>query len=203
MASKAELHQRGLQSSDDGGPPGYSVTNAPLAYQSHSGFRTEFACIFIYGTDKLRLLNFSQADVERIKSIINTAWSRGIQEAKPYGMAEGIKLHGYPFKTSASGQGLLEGRQMLCRLLEELYNIGWILTETVDVCRTGLDKGWSFLKVFSISSYINRKAQTISYSGAKIPLQLLVPGPAFPSEVTIAYISWVASLPYTWTSSKI
>ena len=160
MASKAELYHRELQSSANAGPPGYSVTDAPLAYQSRSEFRTEFACIFIYGTDKLRLLNFSQADVERIKSIVHAAWPRGIQEAKPFGMAESIKLHGYPFKTSASGQGLLEGRQMLCRLLQELYNIGWILTETVDVCRTSLDKGLSFLKVFR-NLHVDRKVQTI------------------------------------------
>ena len=150
MVIKAELHRREVESSVNGGPPGYSVSNAPLLDHSRSGFRTEFACIFIYGTDKLRLLNFPRDDVETIKGILQTAWPRGIQEAKPYGMAEGIKLHGYPFKTSASGHGLLEGRKMLCQLLQELYNIGWVLTETVDVCRTSPDKGLSFPRVFRV-----------------------------------------------------
>lgn len=139
-------------------PPKYSVGTSDSS-TSFSGpaqaIRTEFACLFFHSTDKIRLLNFPDGDIVQIKGIMQSIWPRGVQKTKPYGIGQEIKLHGYPFKTSGSGQGLIEGRQMVGRLLQELFNIGWILAHSVDICTKNEEKGTAITRTPSIRPTAN------------------------------------------------
>ena len=130
MTSKAEILRESATQNNLSGPDTGS-----------SRFRTEFACLFLHNTDKIRLLNFPENDGLQIRGIIQRLWTRGIQEIKPYGQTVQIKLHGNPWRTSATGQSLIEGRRMMCTLLGELLGMGWVLSQTTGVCRTALDKG--------------------------------------------------------------
>ena len=143
MASKADIAnntQLPIYAPSGGGP---SITHT-----NPQGFRTEFACMYIYGADKIRCLNFPQAEIDKIRDILQSVWPRGIQNLRPYGMSQEIKLHGYPWKSWTSGRGLIEGRKTFCGLLQELFNIGWVLTEATNLCRGCLEKGMLLLMEF-------------------------------------------------------
>ena len=117
--------------------------NPPIiaASDRDSVFCTEFACLFLGDTDKIRFLNFPENDLLRIQGNLQSLWTRGIQDVRSYGTAHEVKLRGNPWRSSASGQNLIEGRQMLCGLLQGLSDMGWVLSQTTSICRTAVEKG--------------------------------------------------------------
>lgn len=101
-------------------------------------FETHFACVTLNEGDKLRFINFPPEHVTTCKNVINTAWPSGVQDVRPYGGSTEIKMHGYPWQTSS---GKHDARRLMRRLLETLYDLGWVLQAGVDMSKKEYDKG--------------------------------------------------------------
>jgi hypothetical protein len=103
-------------------------------------FQTRFAFITINERDKVRFIGFSDEDVAAIRPVFIKAWPKGIQAERKYGRAQEFKLGGYPW--GSEGFTPLDDTQRLVRrLLEALYNHGWILQAGLDVSKKVADKG--------------------------------------------------------------
>ena len=121
-------------------PPSYAAT--PVASTStgtQPAFRTQFACITLNMTDLIRFINFPAEDVINLKGVIQAAWPEGIQEMGPYGKSTQIKLRGRPLAYRPDGAD--ESRLLVLRILEVLYNRGWVLLVGMDMSKKKLDKG--------------------------------------------------------------
>lgn len=123
-------------------PPSYA---AMPAASSSAGtqpvFRTQFACITLNMTDLIRFINFPAQDGAHLQGVIQAAWPEGIQQIGPYGRSMQIKLRGRPWAYRSSGAD--ESRLLVLRVLEVLYNRGWVLLVAMDMSKKKLDKGTS------------------------------------------------------------
>lgn len=120
-------------------PPSYG-NSENNALTPVSSFRTTFACVSLHMRDRIRLLRFPGADVARIQDIIKSSWQRGIQNLRVYDQSNEIKLHGTPWSASGRSQKP-EARRLVMVLLQGLFDMGWILKASVDICKKEFDKG--------------------------------------------------------------
>ena len=109
---------------------------------SRAPFRTHFACITLNRRDRIRFLNFPPDVVRDMAGVIRSAWPRGIDSERAYNKALEIKVYGNPWGTDRAGDD--DARRLVRRLLEGLYDRGWVLQAAVDITKKELDKGrWS------------------------------------------------------------
>lgn len=86
--------------------------------------------------DRIRFLNFSPAEVRALREGLGTVWP--IQEVRSYGGAEEFKFRDYPWAGKANGDD--KSRRLVKRMLESLYDMGWVLQAAVDISKKSLDE---------------------------------------------------------------
>jgi hypothetical protein len=127
-----------------GGPPPFSSS----ASSSSPAIQTTFACLQLSMTDRLRLINLPKSDIAAIESTIQTYWrnpsswvgATGIQDIRSYGQAHELKMHGRPWTYTVSSENMAEPRRLVMRLLECLWDRGWIVKVATDVSSKPSDK---------------------------------------------------------------
>jgi hypothetical protein len=104
-----------------------------------SPFRTRFACVTLAALDRIRFIDFPLPVVNGMTQVITSTWPRGIQDRRLYAGAYEFKLRGYPWSSSSRGDN--DARRLVRRLLEALYDSGWVLHMAVDIVRKETGKG--------------------------------------------------------------
>lgn len=124
---------------------GSQPQSVPAAAQSTPAqapvFRTRFACVTLNRSDRIRFIGFDDDDVAAMRGTIQAAWTRGIDAAHPYGKSQEFKLYGNPWSRDSWGSDTDGASRLLRRLLEGLFDRGWVLQASVDMIKKSLDKG--------------------------------------------------------------
>lgn len=118
-------------------PPSFQEATSAGPSQGASSFQTRFACVTLNMTDRMRFINFSAPETSALRSVLGSIWP--IQDVRAYGGADEIKFKGYPWQEKVNGDD--KSRRLVRRMLEALYDMGWVLQAAVDVSRKELDKG--------------------------------------------------------------
>ncbi|POS74626.1 hypothetical protein DHEL01_v206979 [Diaporthe helianthi] len=120
-------------------PPPMAVEATALAESSRDelSFQTRFACITLNRDDRIRLINFNAREVSALVGVLGSVWP--IQDVRVCGGAEEIKLQGFPWMERSNGDD--QARRLVRRMLEALYDMGWVLLAAMDVSRGGYGKG--------------------------------------------------------------
>ncbi|KAE8441805.1 hypothetical protein EG329_004258 [Mollisiaceae sp. DMI_Dod_QoI] len=125
------------------GQPVATYADGPSA-PSYTPFRTTFASISLHRSDRLRLLGFPQSDIQAIRNVIQSSYSKGIQKEQPYAMSHEFKLYGNPWYGQSSDTVI--SRILIREMLAYLFRIGWILHASTDVSKKELDKDTLFFR---------------------------------------------------------
>ncbi|KAF4997308.1 hypothetical protein FDECE_12125 [Fusarium decemcellulare] len=113
-------------------------SNAPPTFQESFqdtplGFKSRFACIAFARPDRIRLINFTEVEIGAIYEVVKAHWPQGINNVRPFTESREIKLNGYPWSYDTNGND--DVRRLTLRIIEHLYNIGWVLQASVDVTK--------------------------------------------------------------------
>jgi hypothetical protein len=134
----------GNPATDDYQPPSYeqATQGKPGPSQQNTShydtFSAKFACVTLNQHDRIRLINFPADTVKSFQGFLKTAWPRGIQEVRDYGQSREFKLNGYPWYRGVDGSlGPDDTSRLVKKLLEALYNMGWVLHSAVDLRKQG------------------------------------------------------------------
>jgi hypothetical protein len=114
---------------------------SPLASQpppTYSAFKTTFASLSLHRSDRIRLLQFPQADIDGLRAAINASYPFGIQSEQKYGISHEFKLRSYPW--SGQGRDAIPSRIVMREILAYLFRNGWIFHASTDCSKKGLDK---------------------------------------------------------------
>ncbi|KAK2741227.1 hypothetical protein FQN57_005689 [Myotisia sp. PD_48] len=112
------------------------IPSSASQYQSldpTSHFRTNFACISMNMTDRLRLIRFPAKVATEIVELVRSSWPKGIDDTRRYGESTEIKLKGNPWQPYAWNDDRTHSRQMLARVFDGMYNMGWVLNSPVAI----------------------------------------------------------------------
>ncbi|KAF5576684.1 hypothetical protein FPCIR_12474 [Fusarium pseudocircinatum] len=91
-------------------PPSFQETMA----SSPPIFQTQFACMTFNMFDRIRLINFTEAEVSAIKEVVAARWSAGLSHVQPSG-------------------GNDDSRRLMLRILERLFDMGWVLQGAMEI----------------------------------------------------------------------
>ncbi|CAH0047212.1 unnamed protein product [Clonostachys solani] len=69
-----------------------------------------------------------------MQGIINSSWPKGIQNIRDYAGSRELALYGSPWKESYKGND--DSRQLVLKIFEALYDIGWVLHAAADLSKT-------------------------------------------------------------------
>lgn len=128
----------GEPSSERAPPPSFlEATASAASSQDASSFQTRFACVTLNMMDRMRFINFNAREFSALRGVLGSVWP--IQDVRVYGGADEIKFKGYPWQERVNGDD--QARRLVRRMLEALYDMGWVLQAAVDVSRKELDKG--------------------------------------------------------------
>ncbi|KAH7363432.1 hypothetical protein B0T11DRAFT_329406 [Plectosphaerella cucumerina] len=89
-------------------------------------------------SDRIRLIDYPAEDVRAVQEAVKAHWPRGIAEVDDYSSARQIKVHGTPWRASIDGQDA--SRVLILRILERLYDRGWVMQAGIDMIRKESDK---------------------------------------------------------------
>lgn len=117
-------------------PPSFKESQAAAA--SASTFQTAFACVTLNMLDRIRLIDFPVSDVLAIQELVKTNWAPGVKAVENYGDARQIRMHGSPWSASYNGND--DARVLILRILERLYDLGWVMQASIDLVRKDVDK---------------------------------------------------------------
>lgn len=124
-------------------PPSFLEATSSAAGPSASGssipFQTRLACVSLNMTDRIRFINLKADEIKTLRAGLDPTWR--IQEVRRYGGAVEFKFKEYPWL--ASNNGYDQSRRLVKRLLETLYDLGWVLQAAIDISKKHLDKGLS------------------------------------------------------------
>ncbi|KAM0439324.1 hypothetical protein ACHAQK_006433 [Fusarium lateritium] len=93
--------------------------------------RSRFAIITRNALDRIRLIHFSEMEMVVIQEVIKANYERGIDKIYPGEESQEIKLKGLPWGYDFNGNE--EAILLVLRLLEALYNMGWMLYAPIEV----------------------------------------------------------------------
>ena len=119
-------------------PPPFEAATASGSSQTVP-FRTRFACITLNKSDRIRFINFFDEDIDIFATTIQSAWPKGVQDSKRYAQSYEFQLYGRPWSYDSSGDD--RARRLVRRVLEALFNRGWVLQGAVDLSKKEYDKG--------------------------------------------------------------
>lgn len=150
-------------------PPSFlEATSLAGSSQDASSFQTRFACVTLNMSDKIRFINFNARETSALRGVLGSVWP--IQDVRAYGGADEIKFKGYPWQEKVNGND--EARRLVRRMLEALYDMGWVLQGAVDASRKELDKGMSALgDSLAGEPRLTAHTQTRSSSGIRTRLR--------------------------------
>ena len=140
---------------DHGAPPAYGLSDGGSASASTgpatfgSVTSTKFGCVALSLTDRIRLINIPTDVVTEVEKAVRGAWRKGIQQTRRYGSSYEIKLHGRPWSYSRMSDHMIEPRRLVTRVLQTLFDKGWVMKASVDVSQKERDKGMKFLPLTS------------------------------------------------------
>lgn len=102
-----------------------------------SSFNSTIASLSLHMTDRIRLLQFPPQIQTLIHDTIRQNWERGIQDIRDYHGSHEIKIKGTPWR-GYSDEAIF-ARQLMQKLLENLFNAGWIMALNTDISKKQLD----------------------------------------------------------------
>ncbi|KAI7769542.1 hypothetical protein LZL87_011426 [Fusarium oxysporum] len=108
-------------------PPSFQETMA----SSPPVFKTRFACMTFNMFDRIRLINFTEAEVSGIKEVVAARWSPGLAHVQPYGESMEFRLRGRPWSHRSGGND--DSRRLMLRILEKLFDMGWVLQGSMEI----------------------------------------------------------------------
>ncbi|KAK2932015.1 hypothetical protein FoTM2_006472 [Fusarium oxysporum f. sp. vasinfectum] len=108
-------------------PPSFQETMA----SSPPVFKTQFACMTFNMFDRIRLINFTEAEVSGIKEVVAARWSPGLAHVQPYGESMEFRLRGRPWLHRSGGND--DSRRLMLRILEKLFDMGWVLQGSMEI----------------------------------------------------------------------
>ncbi|TLS30553.1 hypothetical protein PpBr36_02718 [Pyricularia pennisetigena] len=135
-------------------PPSFQESQAhaapPAAAASSSSssapvFRSQFACVTLNMFDRIRLINFPPEEVDAVREVVIRVWPEGIKDVRPYGGATEIKCRRWPF-SSGQFNGDDNSRRLVMRLVNVLFDMGWVLQTTLDMSNKEYDKDALFFR---------------------------------------------------------
>ncbi|KAL5603763.1 hypothetical protein FOVSG1_006513 [Fusarium oxysporum f. sp. vasinfectum] len=178
-------------------PPSF---NEAVQSDSPPVFRSRFASITRNALDRIRLINFSEAEMAAIHEIIRANWERGIDKVYPHEGSREFKLRGSPWGYDFNGQE--EALLLVLRILEALYNVGWVLYSAIEVTNRISTKD---SLVFRYQDQIPPPCEWISvsfHSGDKLKI-LNKPPPDLTDEVIATFITEIQRHEVTPERTKI
>ncbi|KAG8358070.1 hypothetical protein FVEN_g4015 [Fusarium venenatum] len=101
-------------------------------------FKTQFACITINKHDRIRLMNFTQVEVQAVKQVVKTRWKPGLAQTRPYGESTEIWVRGRPWAYDSNGND--DARRLILWILETLFDLGWVVQCSLDITRKSESK---------------------------------------------------------------
>lgn len=116
-------------------PPSFQETMA----SSPPIFKTQFACMTFNMLDRIRLVNFTEAEVSGIKEVVAQRWSPGLSHVQPYGESMEFRLRGRPWLHRSGGND--DSRRLMLRILEKLFDMGWVLQGAMEITLKSESKG--------------------------------------------------------------
>lgn len=119
----------------------HASPSAPPPYETDP-YRYKFAVISFNMTDRIRLIQFPVADIDRIRDLIRLAWPDGVQNTRMYNVAYEFQLKGTPWFHNPSGN--VKARKLIRMLLQGLYEIGWVHDAAVTMGKKANEKGEFF-----------------------------------------------------------
>ncbi|KAF5673860.1 hypothetical protein FHETE_3247 [Fusarium heterosporum] len=130
--------------SDEKGP----ASDAPPSFQETIAadppvFKTQFACITFNMLDRIRFINFPDAEVMTLKEAIKACWEPGVVQTRPYGESTEMWLRGTPWIHRSHGND--DARRLILAILEELFNMGWVMQGSMDITQKSDSKGISIV----------------------------------------------------------
>ena len=101
-------------------------------------------CVSFQYTNRVTVLHLDDAGLSIIRQAINETWKAGISvERSRCGSGWSFKLFGDPFDFRTSSEVSRQARQMVCEILQKLYESGWKIIVSSDLGRVG-DKSTLF-----------------------------------------------------------
>lgn len=117
---------------------------APPEVNIAPAFRTNFACVSLHMSDRIRLMQFPPEVCDAVRNSLRQSWPMGIQgEREYYGSLE-FKMKGYPW--SPAGEDAIHARRLTRGIMATLYSYGWILYISSDVSMKQGDKDNLFFR---------------------------------------------------------
>ncbi|KAJ8516782.1 hypothetical protein ONZ45_g5949 [Pleurotus djamor] len=104
----------------------------------HGMSNPKYASISMHLTDRLRFYQFSATDVDVVRDAIRQS-KFDIQSEQPYFSCHEIKLRGTPWVPTNTTE-VNNSRLLLCYILANLYNSGWVIRASTNVSRHAADK---------------------------------------------------------------
>ncbi|KAL6913624.1 hypothetical protein FSST1_011384 [Fusarium sambucinum] len=101
-------------------------------------FKTQFACITFNKHDRIRLMNFTQVEVQAVKQVVKTHWKPGLAQTRPYGESTEIWVRGRPWVYDSNGND--DARRLILLILETLFDLGWVVQCSLDITRKSESK---------------------------------------------------------------
>ncbi|KAI6364099.1 hypothetical protein MCOR31_007583 [Pyricularia oryzae] len=126
-------------------PPPPATAAAAGSSSAAPVFRSQFACVTLNMFDRIRLINFSPDEVNAVRDVVTRVWPEGIKDVRPYGGATEIKCRGWPF-SSGQFNGDDNSRRMILRIVNVLFDMGWVLQTTLDMSNKEYDKDALFFR---------------------------------------------------------
>lgn len=117
---------------------GPSAVGEASSLPAYSTFSTAFASISLHQTDRIRLMRFSDQEIDSVRQVIKTSWPFGLQSERVYGMSYEFKLSSNPW--SGQGRDAIPSRIVIREILAYLFSVGWILHASIDVSKKEFDK---------------------------------------------------------------
>ncbi|KAK7746426.1 hypothetical protein SLS53_002385 [Cytospora paraplurivora] len=125
-------------------PGGHNVGGVASALGNSSPFQTRLACVSLNMTDRTLFISFSAEEIKTLRVRLSSTWR--IQGERKYGGADEFNFREYPWVARHNGND--QSRRLVKKLLETLYDLGWVLQAAIDISKKHVGKALSGLPKF-------------------------------------------------------
>ena len=106
---------------------------------------SEYVALQMAQSDRVRFVEFSPIDAQRMRDAVAQGWPRGIQAEKVYAGQVELKLSGNPWW--ADGADAVHSRELVTHMLGAMAHGGWKLAAVADLMQKASDKSsWFFVR---------------------------------------------------------
>ncbi|KAM0351087.1 hypothetical protein ACHAPU_002869 [Fusarium lateritium] len=180
--------------------PNALATSASPPHITQNVFQSRFACITRNALDRMRLINFSETEMAAIHEVVRSNWARGIDKVYPHEDSREFKLKGYVWGYDSNGKE--DSLLLVLRILETLYNMGWVLYSALEVTKKVSTKD---SLVFRQQHHVPPPCEWISISfhaGDKLKI-LNAPPPELTDEIIATFITDIQRHEVTTERTKV